>query len=114
MPAREEAEGRTYRHTWTGLLQSETGDSVSMPGAADRTVQAIGTFGGTSIAFQGSLEKTPTNWFPLTDLQGNAITFTSAGGELVTEMTTHIRPVLTGGDGSTTITVTMLSRSTMS
>ncbi len=29
--------GTTYLHTWTGLAQSENGDNVSFPGAADPT-----------------------------------------------------------------------------
>lgn len=110
---RRDGEGRTVRHTWASLLQSETGVSVSIPGAADRSIQITGTFGGASVGVQGSLEAVAANWSTLTDAQGNALTFTSAGLEAVSEVVTHIRPAVTGGDGTTDLAVTLLSRSTM-
>jgi hypothetical protein len=61
------------------------------------TVQAIGTFGGTSIAMQGSNDG--TNWFPLPNHAGVAMVFTSAGGASTSYLPLYVRPLLTGGSG---------------
>ena len=110
---RTQAGGGTFRHTWTPLLQGDDGQTAKFPANADRTVQVLGVFGGATVTFEASLvANTPASaeWFSVTDLQGNAITFTSAGGEFVTENSVHYRPVVTGGDGTTSLTVHMLSR----
>lgn len=109
---RVRAEGGTYRNTWLNLGDGDTGESISIPGASDRSVQVFGDFDTGTCLLEGSLEATPTTWFPLTDLQGNAISFTSDGGELVTEVTTHIRPRIDGGGGSVALTCILLSRRT--
>jgi len=115
---RQEGGGRTHRHVWTPLLQGDEGEQATIPGGSDRVAQVYGTFGGASVTLEGSLLQSPNaatadHWFPITDLQGNAVTFTSAGGEYCTENVTHVRPQVTGGDGTTSLTVVVLSRSTM-
>lgn len=93
--------------TWTGLLNGDTGESKSMPGSSDRSIQFSGTFGaGGTIEVQGSNDG--TNWIVLTDLQGNAITKTVASIEMITEVTRHIRVEVTAGDGTTDLTATLL------
>ena len=110
---RTEAAGRTYRFVWETLTESILdGGAVSIPGASDRSVQVMGTFGGTTVTIQGSNERTPTVWATLHDVNGDALTFTSAGIEVVAENTTHIRPLLAGGAG-VDVDVIMLVRSTM-
>ncbi len=104
--------GATYRHVRAPLANADNGVAVTIPGAPDRTVQVFGTFGASgTIIFEGTLEAVPVNWFPLVDPQGNAISFTSAGGELVLELVAHIRPRVTGGDGTTDITAIVFSGS---
>lgn len=95
--------------TWSGLLNGDDGSSVELPDWADRCVQVTGTFGASgNMRFQGSNDG--TNWAPLTDPQGNAINLTAAGLEQVTEITRHIRPLITAGDGTTDLTVVMYAR----
>lgn len=97
--------------TWSGLLgaSTDTGSPVSFPNSADVTVQVSGTFGATgSVTFEGSVNG--TNYLALTDPQGNAITKTAAGIELVTEAPRYYRPNVTAGDGSTDLTVTAIFR----
>lgn len=78
--------------------------ALSVPRLSDKTVQISGTFGiGGSLTLQGSNDG--TNWFPLTDPQGNAITKTAAALETVTENPVFIRPFITAGDGSTDLNV---------
>ena len=61
----------------------------------------------------GSCENVATNYFGLKDPQGNALSLTAAGGDMVSEVVTHVRPRVTAGDGSTDLTVILFFRSTM-
>src|SRR5687767_1915693 len=89
---------------WTGLDVDDSGSPVEIPGFPDRTVTIEGTFSvGGSCTLQGSNDG--TNYYSLTDPQGNAITKTAGGVELVTENTRYVRPLVTAGDGSTAIQV---------
>jgi hypothetical protein len=97
--------------TWTGLDSDDSGIAIECVDYTDRTVTVTGTFGvAGSVTLQGSNDN--TNWFALTDPQGNAITKTSAGMELVVEAPVYIRPLVTGGDGTTSLTVTLFCRRT--
>ncbi len=97
--------------TWTELDSDDSGEAVSLVDYTDRTVAITGTFGvGGSITMQGSNDN--TNWFALTDPQGNAITKTAAAMELMMEAPLYIRPLVTAGDGTTSLTVKVLCRRT--
>lgn len=88
---------------------SDVGEAIEMFGSADRSVQVTGTFGtGGTIRIEGSNDG--SNYYPLTDPQGNNLDFTSAKIEAVSEITRYIRPRVTAGDGTTSLTVTMLLR----
>lgn len=101
--------GEMYALTWTGLLNGDVGDAQGYAEFADKSVQVHGTFGvGGSITFEGSNDG--TNWFPLTDLQGNAITKTAAALEHISEATVFVRPHVTAGDGTTSLTAILFVR----
>lgn len=106
--------GHTVRVVWSNLGNGDTGEPVSFPGAADRSVQVIvNTPGvGDAAVIQGSLEATPTNYSTLSNNVGSSLSFSTDGIGLVAENTTYLRPSVTG-DGSTDITVIALFRSTM-
>lgn len=110
--AKEGIEGGAYLATWTNLTTTDVdGEKVAYAGASDRTVQVVGTFGaGGTVVIEGSNDG--TNWATLTDPQGNALSFTAAKVETVMELTRYIRPRVTGGDGTTDLTVILLMRST--
>jgi len=101
------------RVVWTGLLNGDTGGPVQLPEFPDRTVQVYGTFGaGGSINIEGSCDKTtetPT-YFILSDPQGNAVTKTAAAAEAIEEAPLLIRPNVTAGDGTTSLTVKLVCR----
>lgn len=106
---RTEVGGGGYRHAWA-LANSETGDSIEFVGAPDRSVQVSGTFGaGGTVVIEGSLDG--TNYYTLTDPQGNALSVTAAKIEAITELVTRIRPRVTAGDGTTALAITILTRS---
>lgn len=98
---------RLVRHSWT-LAQDETGNAVSWAVHADRSVQVSGTFGGASVSIDGSNDG--ANYVPLNDAQGNVLTISSAKIEQVLELALLVRPKITGGDGTTSITITLLGR----
>lgn len=91
---------------WLTMGDADTGTSIEMPGSSDRSVQIAGTFDSATVVLQGSNDG--TNWATLTDPQGNAISKTGAAIEMITELTRYIRPVTSGGQGSTDIDVTVL------
>lgn len=93
--------------TWSGLHIGDDGQPVELANFADRTVQVFGDFGvGGSVRIEGSIDG--ANWSPLTDPQGNIMDIATPKLEAVAEVVRYIRPRVTGGDGTTNITVVML------
>lgn len=90
---------------WTPLNQTDTDGQAYQPKwGRDLSVQVTGTFGGATVVLQGSNDG--STWATLTDHAGNAVSFTAAGLKSVAEATAYVRPLLSGGSGST-ITVNM-------
>ena len=78
---------------------------------ADRTVQLVGTFGaGGTCLIEGSLDGNTYN--TLSDSNGVALSLTAGAIKVVTEVPRYIRPRISAGDGTTSLTVTMLMRRT--
>lgn len=103
--------------TWALLTTTNNyGTPIEMPGSADRSVQLLGTLStGGAVTMYGSNVASPTltddvDWAVLTDPQGNSIALSTLKVEAVTEIMRWIRPKITGGDGSTSLTVKMLMR----
>lgn len=91
---------------WPALALGDDAVAVLCPPIGDRTAQVHGTFGvGGSVRLQGSLDG--TNYFPLTDPQGNALDFVQGKLESIMELVPYIKPTVTGGDGTTSLTVTI-------
>lgn len=106
----------TYIVTWPNMANGDYGKGFRMPRAADRSVQVYGTFGsGGSVSIQGTNvvvagSKDGIEYVALTDPQGNNLALTSAKIEAVTEVVLFIRPIVTAGDGTTNLTVSMIVR----
>lgn len=86
---------------WETMGNADQGSSVEIPGPLSAmVVQAIGTFGGASVAVQGSNDG--SNWFDLDDLGGTAVGLTAAGGTGVDigDVPRYIRPETSGGTGT--------------
>lgn len=98
--------------TWTPMTFSgaDVGSPFEHADYGDRTVQFEGTIGaGGSISLQGSNDG--TNWVVLTDPQGNAITKTAIGSiEVIAENPRYVRPAVTAGDGTTSLTCRLFGR----
>lgn len=98
--------------TWSNMANGDTGSPLQFAGHADKTMQVFGTFGsGGSVSFEGSndprVDSDPDNavWFTMNDPQTLPLTKTSAGGDLIIENPRYMRPHVTAGDGTTSITV---------
>jgi hypothetical protein len=104
-----DGQANTILVSWTPMLNGDTGQPASISQYSDRTVHVTGTFsvGGTAV-LEGSNDG--TNWSTLTDLTGTAISKTAAGVSIVAENPRFIRAHVTAGDGSTSLTVTVLGR----
>lgn len=93
---------------WTPLTSANNvGDSFDMSAWSDRTAQVTGTFGSATVIMQGSNDG--TNWFPLNNLQGTAFSLTQAGAKGIAEVARYMRPSTSGGDGTQSLTVTMVA-----
>lgn len=113
---RTEDSGKIRRFTWVGLLNGDDGVPISVPGAADMTVQAIQVVAGVgdTVILEGSCQEgPPTVFFQMRDGGDNLISFTGSDGELVAPMAVFIRPRITNGDVDTNFTVILIARSTM-
>lgn len=91
--------------SWNALGNADDGAAYALPFAADLTFQAAGTFGGATVKLQGSNDG--TNWFDLTKRGGtSALSVTAAGGGSANENPAYIRPITSGGTG-TSVNVTI-------
>lgn len=100
---------------WTGLLNGDDGDWIAIPEHRDITVQVLGTFGaGGSLQFEGTNEDAVSPASPIilrdTRAGANTLVFTSGGLQQCLEAPFRIRPRVTAGDGSTSLTAIVLAR----
>jgi hypothetical protein len=104
-------DGSVLKFSFDALTTTnDNGAAIPFAEWADRSVQVTGTFGsGGTLKLQGSNDG-GTTWVDLTDPQGNAISFTAAGLEAVTEVVELARPYVSAGDGSTDLDVFVLCR----
>lgn len=99
--------------TWTGLLDGDTGAWVFLGRYADKTVGVIvvASGAGDEITMQGS-QNGGDDFGELHDPQGGLLSAVLVGAtiadlEVISESPEAIRPSVTGGDGTTNLTVIM-------
>lgn len=95
--------------TWATMTTgNDTGVAVGFPEYSDRSVQMKGTLGaGGNVNIEGSNDG-GTTWHVLNDPSSTAIGLSSLKTEQVMELTGLIRPKVSAGDGTTSLTVVML------
>jgi hypothetical protein len=94
---------------WTPLLNGDSGAPFAMPGFADRSVQVTGTFGaGGTVLIEGSNDG--VTYSTLSDPQGVALSVTAALLKEISQICKLIRPRVSAGDGTTSLSVTLLAR----
>lgn len=93
---------------WTGLLNGDDGAPVKMPHSTARCMQALGTFGaGGAVQLEGSNEAVPVNWALLNTPQGTTSSRTAASMAQIQETPLWVRPKVSAGDGTTSLTVNL-------
>jgi hypothetical protein len=97
---------KSFLSQWANMGANDDGAPAINSQYTDRSFQVAGTFGGATVVIEGTNDG--TNWATLTDPQGNNLSFIGPKIEMVAEASWKIRPKVTGGDGSTAITVTAL------
>ncbi len=100
-----------YQTTWSTLTSGDVGGAESASRLPDKTIFVSGTLDGGGVTLQGSNNTATGPWGTLNDPQGNALTLTVTGTiEAVLENTRFVRPTSTGGAGSVSYTLYMVSR----
>jgi hypothetical protein len=95
--------------TWPLTTADHTGDGVAWGEWADRSITFVSAaWGGATAALEGSNDG--TNWVPLADPQGTAITRTSNGIEAVLELTRFVRARLTTPGTAAVVSAQLLMR----
>lgn len=94
--------------SWASIGDSDTCTAIEMPGSQFKSFQVTGTFSSATVVCEGSNDG--TNFITLHDLNGNAVSFTSAGLKSVEEVVRYIRPKSTGGSTSSTTASLLLVR----
>lgn len=108
--------GSLRRVIWTPLTTTDTaGLSVASPEHTFKEVAVTGTFDGATVTIQGTLDPESVadgsaNWLTLNDVQGNALTFTTARLERIQESVARVRPVVSSAGAATSITVTIVMK----
>ena len=97
--------------SWSTLTTSDRdGSGVAIAEHPDKTVHVVGNFSGSAeITIEGSNDG-GTGWFELKDITGTALSYLAAGGDLILENPTLIRPLLASGDSSADIDVFLVAR----
>ena len=106
-----DAFNRGHLTQWTPLTFSglDAGAPLEQFGEADRSIQINGTFGaGGTVIIEGSNDG--SIYATLKDHLGVALSVTAAGIYSVDQITRYLRPRISAGDGTTSLTVTALSR----
>lgn len=100
-------DGSTYIVTWTPVTNADTCGPWSAPEYADRSVHVSGTFNSASVAVKGS-NNAGVSFASLNDPTSTVIAITAEAIKAILENTDQIGPVITGGGGSQSLTISML------
>lgn len=95
--------------TWTGIAPGDTCDPYVLKGQRGLalSIQVSGTFGGATIAVQHSNDN--TSYLTMSDIVGAAANTASSSIFEATTSAVYVRPLITGGTGSS-VSVRMVLR----
>jgi hypothetical protein len=101
--------------TWN-LAENQTGAWAAVSDYSDKTVHIFGTIDGAVVTLQGSNDPLvltspdTADAETLTDPLNNPISGSSKALTQILENPLYIRPIVTGGDGSTAVSIVMAVR----
>lgn len=104
--------------SWLLLDGDDVGSVVETSSWQDRCVHVFGTFDSGTIVLQGSNDPLAatapndvgTSWVTLRDPAGNNLSFTAAGLKQILELPRYIRPSVSGGGGSCSLSCVINAR----
>lgn len=96
-PVKDTGAATCQAFTWETLTESDTAATIEPEGTSGLlgVMQSTGTFGGATVALQGSNDG--TNFVALKDVTGTAIGLTAAGAVEFSTAMRYIRPSASGG-----------------
>lgn len=108
---------KTRSVTWTGLLTTDSGQAVDMSNFSDKTIHFYGTWGGATATLYGSNDprvavdraagvlfgSKTASWIKCKDNLDNDIAKLADGGDVVIEDYLYNCIVISGGDGTTSV-----------
>lgn len=99
--------GEALIASWTALDGDDDGTALDVPAGYDvRSIQVTGTFDSGSVALHGSNDG--SNYAALAAIAaGSAIAITAAGIKNVADATRYVKPVVSSGGASCSLTVTL-------
>jgi hypothetical protein len=116
VPPQTSSVARGVRETiWASLGNTDDGGPLIAPDFPRKSIHVLGTWGaGGELTLEGSNQQTITAYQPVHDRQGNAIVLSAAAPDIedVVENPRALRPRVSGGDGTTDLTVIVVSEST--
>lgn len=104
---------------WEGLSGSDTGLPFTLAAHSDKTVHVYGTFSGGSLVLQGSNDPranpdhpdhSSADWQTLVDPSGSSISVSQNDVVQILDNTLYVRPLVSGGDGSTDLNVSVVGK----
>lgn len=105
--------GTTTTWVWAGMANADTGSPVPCTDASGPWLATLlsGTLGaGGNVRWEGSVDG-GTTWFTLNDDAGAPLNMTALNtNKLVKERPTMVRPNVTAGDGTTSLTAVLVLR----
>jgi hypothetical protein len=97
---------------WANMQAGDTGAPLfDLWQFADRSIQVEGVFGGASGVLNGSNDG--VNQRVLSDPQGLPLSFTAGAIKAISECSGTVQPAVIGGDGTTSLTFTIVMRRTV-
>jgi hypothetical protein len=105
--------GSTITWTWVGLLNGDTGTPAPVRDGLQQWLAVLnsGTLGASgNLRWEGSIDG-GTTWATLTDDQTNALNMTAIPtAKVMREKPLLVRPNVTSGDGTTSLTAILVTR----
>jgi hypothetical protein len=91
---------------WSDMALNDDGQPIILTRFNDRTIHVSGTFGsGGLVVMEGSNDG--VEYLAMRDVFNNVISASTAKLITLTEVPVYVRPRVTGGDGTTSITLTV-------
>lgn len=97
----------TMRVTWSPVTNADTCHPVSFPEYSDRSIHVFGIFGGATVQVLGS-NNGGVSFATLNDPTETTISLTSERIRAILENTEFIQPIVSGGDGTQAVGVSIL------